>query len=532
VAASSSTQTSGRRDAIDVARVLALAMVVAGHLVLAVIDRPDGEVRGANLLLFRPGLAFLTVVAPMPVFFAAGGYANASATLMDSARRLRVLAAVGAVVVSGWSVAVVVTVLITGDSGIVGDGARLATQPLWFLAAYVPFAAGGRGLARLAGKHPVLSIGGCLAALAVLDLARFGLDAPSWIGWIGFGLAWVVPWLAGGWWRHRVEHGGLDERRVGATLAVVFTAVCVVLVHAFGYSAALIDVVPGARSNTTPPTLYTAVVALAQVGVLLFAARWLDRVGRRWRRLWDRAGEAAIGVYAWHLTALALCAAAIAIGVPSPVRFTLAWWLSRPLWWAAVLAVAFGLVLATDRVRNRFERAGPGPGHERGGARQLLGVITLTAAGAAVGLEGPREAPTAVAWSALFALSWWLLSEPRRAGPSGGGGASGVGGTGAGAGGAVQPTSRCSSTRWRSMLSKPLRDRRLLNRFGVGMVMSQMRMTLRSSGRCWVSLMSGIWPLTRSMVAEITSATARTSATGSIVRARAGRTNTTSRPAP
>ncbi|MEY4230619.1 MAG: hypothetical protein RLZZ362_1468, partial [Actinomycetota bacterium] len=85
-------------------------MVVAGHLVLAVIDRPDGEVRGANLVLFRPGLAFLTVIAPMPVFFAAGGYANASATLMDSARRLRVLAAVGAAVVGSWSAAVVVTV--------------------------------------------------------------------------------------------------------------------------------------------------------------------------------------------------------------------------------------------------------------------------------------------------------------------------------------------------------------------------------------------------------------------------------------
>ena len=385
-------------------------MVVAGHLTLAVIDRPDGELRGANLVLFRPGLALLTSAAPMPLFFAAGGYANATATLMDSARRLRLLAAVGAIVVSGWSAAVVVTELITGESGIVGDGARLATQPLWFLAAYAPFAAGGRGLARLADKHPVLSIGGCAAALAALDLARFEFGAPNWIGWIGFALAWVVPWLAGGWWRHRVDHGGLDERRIGATLAVGFAAVGIMLVHAFGYSPALIDVVPGARSNTTPPTLYTAVAGLAQVGLLLLAARWLDRVGRRWRRQWSRAGEAAIGVYAWHLTALALCAAALAIGLPSPLRFTVAWWLSRPLWWAAVLAVAFGLVLVTDWVRHRFERVGPE--HARGKharPRQLLGVITLAAAGAAVGLEGPRSAPKAVAWSALFAMAWWLL---------------------------------------------------------------------------------------------------------------------------
>ncbi len=402
-----------RRAAIDVARVLALALVVAGHLTLAVIDRTNGELRGANLLTLHPEWALLTAAAPMPLFFAAGGYANATATLAATARRLRLLAALGAVVVSAWSVAVIVAMLATGRPGIVGQGARLATQPLWFVAAYAPFAASGRPLARLAGRHPVLSIGGCLTGLAVLDVARFVFDAPRWIGWIGFVLAWVVPWLAGGWWRHRIEHGELNERRTGVVLASASIAVGLVLVHGFGYSAALIDAVPSARSNTTPPTLYTAVAGLAQVGVLLMIARPLDHVGERWRRVWNRAGESAVAAYAWHLTALAICAAAIAAGVPTPARLTTLWWLTRPLWWVAVLTVTLGLVLITDRLTRgfrRFETVNVSVSRSR--RQQVAGVVTLAVAGAAVGLHGPRSLPVAATLSGAFVLAWWLLRNP------------------------------------------------------------------------------------------------------------------------
>lgn len=405
---------TARRDGIDVARVLALALVVLGHLTLAVIDRPHGEVRGANLLALHPGWALALAAAPMPVFFAAGGYANATASLEGSARRLRTLAGLGAVVVTSWSLAVAVAVLATGSSGIVGDGARLATQPLWFVAAYAPFAAGGRRLADLAAARPVASIAGCLVGLAVLDVARFAADAPEWSGWPGFALAWVVPWLVGGWWRDRDERGGLAERRVGALLAVGAVLAGLVLVHRFGYAPALIDAVPGARSNTTPPTLYTAVAGLAQTGVLLMGARHLDRVGRRWRRLWDRAGEAAVGVYAWHLTALALCAAAVAAGLPSPTRLTALWWATRPLWWAAVLLVTALLVVATDSARRRLRSTASRAATSAAPRwRLVLGVGALAAAGAGVGLEGPRSLPAAAAWSALFLASWALLRGGR-----------------------------------------------------------------------------------------------------------------------
>lgn len=412
-----------RRDAIDVARVLALLVVVLGHLLLAVIDRSDGELRGANLVALHPGWAWVTSLAPMPVFFAAGGWANATTTAARGAPRVRALVGLGSVVVVSWSALVLAAAAVTGDldAGVVGDGARIATQPLWFLAAYVPMALAGAHLAHAAGSRGPALIAAALGVLALLDLARFGLGAPEWIGWPGFFLAWGVPWIAGAWWRGRAEPPGsgrrFEERRTGATLAAVALAGCAALVAWFGYEPALIDAVPDVRSNTTPPTLYTAVAALAQVGLLLMAAGLLDLAGRRWRRALDRAGEAAVGVYAWHLTALALCAAVIAAGLPVPERLTTVWWITRPLWWVSVVAVTAGLVALTAWVRS----TGPDPsaGVAPSTARITAGAAVTVAAAGTVGLEGPKTVPLALVCSALFLGAWLFLRDARRRAPGG-----------------------------------------------------------------------------------------------------------------
>lgn len=399
-----------RRDAIDVARILALLVVVLGHLSLAVVDRHGGSVRGANLLELHPGWAWVAAVAPMPVFFAAAGWANAHTSLVAAAPRLRTLVGVATVVVVAWSAGVLIARAVAGEPGVVADGARIATQPAWFLAAYVPFAAAGAALGRLAAtRSPVVTIGGCLVALGALDAARFVLDAPQWIAWPGFYLAWAVPWLAGAWWRHRYAEG-FAETRVGVALAIGAAFLGAALVRWGGYAPALIDAVPGARSNTTPPTLYTAVAALAQVGVLLVAAPLLDRAGRRWHRLWRRAGEASVGVYLWHLSALALCSGVVALGLPVPERLTTTWWLTRPLWWAAVIALATGFVLATDVVRARLrrrDRASAPPSR----VAVFVGVAAAAAGAALVGLRGPRTVVLALECSALFVGAWVALGR-------------------------------------------------------------------------------------------------------------------------
>jgi hypothetical protein len=402
-----------RRDAIDVARVGALAMVVAGHLLLAVIDRgPDGALRGANLLSLHPDLAWLSLLAPMPVFFAAAGWANASGTVLRAAPRLRTVVGLGAVVVLVWYVPAVVERLATGERGVLGDGARIATQPLWFLAAYLPFAASGARLAALA-RRPVVAVGSCLVLLAVLDMARLGGDAPQWIGWFGFLPAWGVPWLLGAWWRDQ-RFDRRRERRTGALIALVAAVVGAVLVWRGGYEPALIDAVAGRRSNTTPPTLFTAVAAVAQVGVLLVLAGALDRVGAR-RRAVVRAGNGvAVGVYVWHLTALALCGGVVALGLPVPERSTGWWWVTRPLWWAAVLAVTAALVAASARVRQVLvdRRLGRPAGCERGAVAASTGVVLAAVGAALVGLRGPSSVATAAVALGALLSGWWLLPAP------------------------------------------------------------------------------------------------------------------------
>ena len=409
-------QDPGRRGAIDAARLAALLLVVIGHLLLAVIDRgPDGALRGANLLALEPGVAWLAAAAPMPVFFAAAGWSNARADLHSAARRLRVLVGLGAVVVGAWSAASITELLIRGEGGIVADGARIATQPLWFLAAYVPFTAAGARLARFAAR-PVVAIGACLTALTAIDLARFVFHAPEIVGWAGFLMAWGVPWLLGGWWRGRWEAGGMQERRAGVALAAASLAAGAVLVQRFGYHPALIDAVKGHRSNTTPPTLFTAVASMAQVGVVMTAAPVLDRVAGRWQRWVRRAGVAAVAVYAWHLTALALCAAALAAGLWAPDRLTTAWWLTRPLWLAVVLGITALLVAVTGRVSERLTGRAVDPGRPPAGSSTVMAGLVLSTCGAAVvGLKGPRTLPAAGAAVIAFAAGWWFL-RPRSAG--------------------------------------------------------------------------------------------------------------------
>jgi hypothetical protein len=403
-----------RRNAIDVARVGALIIVVLGHLSLAVIDRPHGQIRGANLIALHPGWAVVLALAPMPVFFAAAGWAHTTSSLDNASARLSALIGLGAVVVGVWSTAVVVTVTVNGDAGVLGDGARIATQPLWFVAGYAPLVPLGRRLAQLARANIVLVVGGGVASLALLDIVRFALDGPELIGWPGFYLAWTSPWILGAWWRQQYEAGGFDEKRVGLAIALGAIAVGAVLCVFFGYSPAMIDAVPGARSNTTPPSLYTAVAAIGQVGGLMLIATFLDDIGTRFRRLLDRAGELALGIYAWHLTALSLCGAVLAAGFPTPTRLTALWWVTRPLWFAAVLGVATLFVLATSGARSQLRKrshAGTAPPSYQA----ALGVVLAVAGGALVGLRGPRTITLATECAALFVMSWLLLRSRRAA---------------------------------------------------------------------------------------------------------------------
>jgi hypothetical protein len=117
---------------------------------------------------------------------------------------------------------------------------------------------------------------------------------------------------------------------------------------------------PGAtESNMSPPTVCMLALAAWQVALVMLArgpmTRWLAR-----RRPWTAvvaAGSVTMTVYLWQMTALvALLGVVVAAGLPLPTPGSAAWWLSRPLWLAALAVLLTPLVLAFAR----WERpAGP-----------------------------------------------------------------------------------------------------------------------------------------------------------------------------
>ena len=119
-----------------------------------------------------------------------------------------------------------------------------------------------------------------------------------------------------------------------------------------------------------------------------------------------RAGELAVGVYLWHLTALSFCVGLIAAGIPAPTRLTTSWWSLRPVWWCAVLVVTAGLIVLVAMIRARLPRP------SRLTARPFAastGIVVITFAAALVGLRGPRSLPLALLCSLFFAGGWILL---------------------------------------------------------------------------------------------------------------------------
>lgn len=82
-----------------------------------------------------------------------------------------------------------------------------------------------------------------------------------------------------------------------------------------------------------------------------------------------------------------------------PERLTLAWWSTRPVWWAAVGVITGVFVVATAVARARRPGRTGSPGS---GGLAAAGVAIGAVAAAYVGLEGPASAPRAVLASAGF----------------------------------------------------------------------------------------------------------------------------------
>ncbi|MET7979573.1 acyltransferase [Streptomyces mirabilis] len=371
--------TPAERDrAVDALRAFAILGVVLGHWLVTALVADGGALHTASPLQHMPWLAPISwVFQTLAVFFLVGGhvatksYASARARGTTYGRWLRArltrLFKPVAAVLTLWTVATVG--LLTSGTGVgtVHTLVKLALSPLWFLLVFAGLTAATPLLTRLNPLWP-------LAVVLHVDLMRFGLGGPSWLGWVNVAAGWMVPYTLGAAW----TRGELDRRRAGWVLLLCGAAATAALVTWAGYPASMVGVPGAAVSNLNPPTLAAVTFGVAQCGLALLLREPL----RRWLRrplAWAvvaLVNLSAMTIFLWHQTSMmAVTAVGLLVGrlpglhmVPDGLG-----WVAARLAWLPVFAFALGVCWVAFRSYEQGPRRRPGrPSrvvrvHRRGG---------------------------------------------------------------------------------------------------------------------------------------------------------------------
>ncbi|MFE5080066.1 acyltransferase family protein [Streptomyces mirabilis] len=367
-----------RDRAVDALRAFAILGVVLGHWLVTALVADGGALHTASPLQHMPWLAPISwVFQTLAVFFLVGGhvatksYASARARGTTYGRWLRArltrLFKPVAAVLTLWTVATVGLLASGTGVGTVHTLVKLALSPLWFLLVFAGLTAATPLLTRLNPLWP-------LAVVLHVDLMRFGLGGPSWLGWVNVAAGWMVPYTLGAAW----TRGELDRRRAGWVLLLCGAAATAVLVTWAGYPASMVGVPGAAVSNLNPPTLAAVTFGVAQCGLALLLREPL----RRWLRrplAWAvvaLVNLSAMTIFLWHQTSMmAVTAVGLLVGrlpglhmVPDGLD-----WVAARLAWLPVFAFALGVCWVAFRSYEQGPRRRPGrPSrvvrvHRRGG---------------------------------------------------------------------------------------------------------------------------------------------------------------------
>ncbi|MFI9551886.1 acyltransferase [Nonomuraea endophytica] len=359
----------GRDRAVDGLRALAILGVVLGHWLVTALVADSGSVRVTSPLKAVPELAPISwVFQTLALFFLVGGMtaakSYASATGYGPWVRARMVRLTRPVVpvLLVWCVAAGGMLVAGAELETVIALVRLVVSPLWFLLVFAVLTAATPLAVRL---HPVWP----LAVVALVDLLRYGLAAPDWLGWVNLAAGWLVPYTLGAaWTRGRLSavgtrggvgaagtRGGLRGRSAGWALLVGGGVGAAALVVWGGYPASMVGVPGAAISNLNPPTLAAVAFGLAQCGAALLAHEPLTRALRRpaaWAAV-ALANLSAMTVFLWHQTAMiAVTALGLAAAGPLPGLHTApleSGWVVARVAWLPVFAAALLVCVAAFR---------------------------------------------------------------------------------------------------------------------------------------------------------------------------------------
>ncbi|WP_371593175.1 acyltransferase family protein [Streptomyces virginiae] len=363
LAAGIDAATPADRDrAVDALRAFAILGVVLGHWLVTALTARDGGLSTTSPLAHMPWLAPVSwVFQTLSVFFlvggnvAARGYASARERGLSygawAGQRLGRLFRPVAAVLLLWAVVAGGMLIGGAELDTVRSLVTLVLSPLWFLLVFAALTAATPLVARIAPLWP-------LVVVAAVDVWRFGLEGPEWIGWINVAAGWLVPFTLGAAW----SRGAFARRGQALLLLGAGVVATAALILWGGYPASMVGV-PGAPvSNLNPPTLAAVTFGLAQCGLALLVREPLARAMER-PRAWAKVALvnlSAMTVFLWHQTAMmAVTALGLLVSADLPGLHTVpdsVGWIAARLLWLPVFAAALSLCWAAFRVHEQASR--------------------------------------------------------------------------------------------------------------------------------------------------------------------------------
>jgi surface polysaccharide O-acyltransferase-like enzyme len=375
-----------RNRAVDFFRAISILAVVFGHWLMAAPEVVNGEVRMVGLIGQTAWAQWLTwILQVMPVFFFVGGYANAvgwraarrdhtpyPAWLRERLRRL-ILPAIP--VLAFWAPVAAIAWRSGVDPDLITIASQAALVPTWFLATYVLIVALTPLTVALWERAGWVAVIGTTAIAGMVDVLSLGLDVHA-AAWVNYVFVWNAV--------HMLGYAWADDRigTVRARLAMAAGGVSgLAALVTFGpYPVAMVGLDNAAVTNSNPPRVTLIALGLFQFGLAMATEhpirRWLKRTGP-WTAVVAINGSI-MSLYLWHLTVMvAVLAGGLALG---GFGFGLevdsaAWWMTRPLW----LAVLLALTLPVVAVVARFERPGRDQRPAPAGWQPVVAVIGVCA---------------------------------------------------------------------------------------------------------------------------------------------------------
>ncbi|MGE3810261.1 MAG: acyltransferase [Candidatus Nanopelagicales bacterium] len=346
-AAELSRLTPPSRDrVVDLVRGVSLVVVVFGHSFMAAVRFTGRGLVPSNTLAETPLLQLLTwVLQVMPLFFAAGAWANAlsyrgatSYPVWLSGRVRRLLRPV-LLYVAFWALAT--PLILLRDRDVTLPLLGITTQLLWFLGAYLLVTAMTPLFVRFSAT-PAKAILVWLAAATACDVVGLATGA-DWVRLLNFVLVWGLAGQTGLLvFSHRRPPPGQALR-----FAFVAFAFDVAFVALGPWPRSLVGMPDAPMSNMAPPSVALALHCVTLAMLVAAAYGGLTRLAQR-ERVWRPTcvvNAAAMTLYLWHIAAMMLAIITLQrLGLDLVGFSTDGWALPRFVFWSCFALYTVGLV--------------------------------------------------------------------------------------------------------------------------------------------------------------------------------------------